>query len=68
MVVMVGSRGASMQFFRSLVGSGSIEQDVGFAERMIFLKSLSEIRSTFKELRQDSIQFFRAHTDIFLSP
>ena len=46
MVVMVGSRGALMQFFRSQVGSGSREQDVGFAERMIFSESLSEIRST----------------------
>ena len=44
-----------MKFFRSQVGSGSREQDLGFAERMIFSKSLSEIRSkSVKELRQDS--------------
>ena len=44
-----------MKFFRSQVGSGSREQDLGFSERMIFFKSLSEIRSkSVKELRQDS--------------
>ena len=54
MVVVVGRR-TSMQFFISQVGSGSREQDLSFAERMIFFKSLLEIRSkSVKELRQDS--------------
>ena len=53
-LVMVG-RKTSIQFFRSQVGSGSREQDLGFAERMIIFKSLLEIRSkSIKELRQDS--------------
>ena len=54
-MVVMGGRRTSMQFFRSQVGSGSREQDLGFAERMIFFKSLPEIRSiSVKELRQDS--------------
>ena len=54
MVVIVYRR-KEMKFFRSQVGSRSREQDLGFAERMIFFKSLPEIRSiSVKELRQDS--------------
>ena len=54
MVVMVYRR-KEMKFFRGQVGSRSREQDLGFAERMIFFKSLPEIRSiSVKELRQDS--------------
>ena len=54
MVVMVGRR-TSTQFFRSQVGSRSRIQDLGFAGRMIFFKSSSEIRSkSVKKLLQDS--------------
>ena len=38
-MVVMGGRRKSMQFFRSQVGSGSKEQDLGFAERVIFLSS-----------------------------
>ena len=54
MVVMVGRR-TSTQFFRSPVGSRSRVQDLGFAERMIFFKTSSEIRSkSVKKLLPDS--------------
>ena len=44
-----------MQFFRSQVGSASRKQDLGFAERMIFFKSPSEIcLKPVKELRHGS--------------
>ena len=38
-MVVMGGRRKSMQFFRGQVGSGSREQDLGFAERVIFLSS-----------------------------
>ena len=53
MVVMVGRR-TSTQFFRSPVGSRSRVQDLGFAERMIYFKTSSEIRSKSVKKLQDS--------------
>ena len=38
-MVVMGGRRTSMQFFRSQIGSGSREQDFGFAQRIIFLSS-----------------------------